>query len=402
MSSLSRMPGYIYIYFLCQSINLTAAVISVTVAATVGSIVAPKESLATLPYGIQFLSILIATYPVSILMEKKGRKLGFILGAISLMISGVIGYIAITENSFVLLIASHALLGVFTACANYYRFAAVDNISGKLKSRVLSLVIAGGLLAGVFGPAISNILREVEGFQLFSLCYGFLTILAVINIILICFLPKDNRIIASSKIGKKTLNAKESDMNIYPVLCFAIISSAIGYGLMNLIMIQSSLQMHNMHLMFKQSAYAIQWHVVAMFAPSFISGFLLNKFGHEKVIGAGFCLFILAFITNMYESSYILVLISLITLGVAWNFTYVGGSAYIAVLLEESANAKRWQGVSDTVVAIMAMAGAMFPSVLMSSIGWQGSNMLSIILITCCMLFLLILSSKTVAKGCRT
>ena len=125
----------VYLYSFCQSINLTAAVISVAVAATVGSLLAPNELWATIPYGMQFLLLLLSTYPAALLMKRFGRKAGFSIGCSVLMLSGATGYYAINNESFLLLVVSHSLLGIFTAFANFYRFAATDNLPNEKKSK---------------------------------------------------------------------------------------------------------------------------------------------------------------------------------------------------------------------------------------------------------------------------
>lgn len=396
---LERLPGYLYLYFFCQSINLTAAVISVSMAATVGNLIAPSESLATLPYGMQFLILLFATYPVSMLMAKQGRKVGFTVGAMLLIAAGGVGYCAVVYQSFALLMISHALLGGFTACANYYRFAAVDKLSGKVKSRAVSLVIAGGLVAAFLGPTLTSVLHDIDGFALFSLSYAALSVLALVNLVLIVWLPKETLGNSKQTQAKALLKVREMLQDIPPKLLFAVLSAAVGFGIMNLLMIQSSIQMHHMQVHFDHSSMAIQWHVVAMFAPSLISGYLINYFGHQKIIACGFLLFIATSVVNVISASYPSIVLSLVLLGLAWNFTYVGGSAYISVILEGNENAKRWQGLGDTGMAILAMLGAMSPALLMSSIGWQGSNILAAVCVLACILYQVYLWLKDKRAG---
>ncbi|MBD5770120.1 MFS transporter [Marinomonas colpomeniae] len=391
MSKISALPKYIYLYFLCQSLNLTVTVISVTVAATVGLMIAPDQSWATLPYGMQFLFMLLATYPASVLMEKKGRKVGFIVGALGLIGSGMVGFSAVMTDSFLLLIIAHSLLGCFMACANYYRFAAVDNLIGKTKTRAVSLVIAGGLVAAVLGPFIASSFRDIGGFPLFALCYLALVMLAGVNLILIVFLPNEvEKKITKQEKEKRDLVDQHWLKNVSPLFLLAVVTAAFSYGIMNLIMVQSSLQMHHLGIHFDHSAMAIQWHVVAMFAPSFLSGYLISRLGHQKVIFIGLAFFLATFIINIVGTSYSSIVLSLIFLGVAWNFTYVSGSAYIAVILEGNKSAKKLQGIGDTGIALFAMLGAMTPALLMSTIGWAGTNFLSIGLILFCLVLLIL------------
>ncbi|MGR6872001.1 MFS transporter [Pseudomonas sp. HK3] len=404
MTSIQPLPKFVYLYFLCQSINLTAAVISVAVAATVGGIIAPDMTYATIPYGTQFLVLLLCTYPAAIIMNNKGRKFGFIIGAVFLALAGVIGYIGINNNDFILLIISHACLGAFTACANYYRFAVTDNLSVTLKSRALSLVVAGGVLAGIIGPIIAIHLNDIDGHALYSLCYGVFVLLALLNLILISVLPKqkiDNKMSAADLNLHHSLNISNDTRN---KTIIGILAAAIGYGLMNLLMIQSSMHMNHMGVSFKDTADAIQIHVVAMFLPSLFSGYLLTRFGHIPIIIVGFLLYIASFAINITDASYQNMYVSLILLGLGWNFTYVGGSALLAVALEHNPNSKKWQGVSDTGIAMMATLGAFSPSLLMGFIGWDNTNYLSLSL---CVLMLVILfgyfvsSRRTESEECK-
>lgn len=374
MRTLIKRPHYIYLYFFCQSINLITAVISVTIAASVGTKISSDPLYATVPYGMQFLLLLMGTYPASLLMSKYGRKFGFYLGAAFLSFAGVTGYFAVIENSFVLLIAAHGLIGLFTACANFYRYAVTDGLDKTFQSPALSLVVAGGVIAGILGPTISSQLRDVPNFAPFSLCYAFLIILSVINCAIIYFLPdfspkyepKQIKTAIKTTLGKRNF--------AYISICVA----AFGYGLMNLLMIQSSLKMDNMHVAFENAALAIQWHVVAMFFPSFFTGFLIARFGHILIAASGFILLAISFLINIYNASYDGIIFSLILLGLGWNFTYVGGSSMLALSLLDNPEKQKWQGIGDTIIAIFATIGAMAPSFLFNKIGWESSNIISI------------------------
>lgn len=375
------LPRYVYAYLLCQSINLTAAVISVAVAATVGNLISPSPLLATLPYGIQFLFVLLFTYPAALAMSKLGRKFIFFLGAISLIISGILGFNSLQYSSFSLLIGSHAFLGIFTACANYYRYAATDDLPSSLKSKALSLVVAGGVIAGVVGPSLTSSVKNIEGFALYSMCYGVLVLLAVINICLLLIIPK-SKVNANKESTKMEVQSNDYDLSKEETnnAIIGIASAAIGYGLMNLLMIQSSLYMENMCISFDKTSKAIQWHVVAMFLPSFFSGYVITKFGHRLVMLFGFLLFVVAFSINQLGTSFEALTWALVFLGVGWNFTYIAGSALLAVSVEKSNSAKKWQGICDTMIAVLAMMGAFLPSVFLGTIGWKNTNIMSIVL----------------------
>lgn len=358
------------IYFFCQSINLTAAILSVSVSAIVGEALSPVSGLGTIPYGAQFLALLLATYPISVFMEKYGRKAGFYLGALCLLFSGVVGFYAVTEKSFGMLVLSHSLIGIFSGCATFYRFAAVDGVAPQFQPRIMSLVIAGGVLAAIVGPHITIYLKDLGAFPMFSLCYGVLSILGMMSIALIFF--------SSVTQEKKTTDhISFVDHRLPPLtgtMKFSIASAALGYGLMNLFMMQSTIHMHHSLIPFDDSSIAIQWHVLAMFAPSFFSGILFEKVGHSLLISLGYFLFLCALIINIAFEGYVSVFSSLIILGVAWNFSYVGGSALLSKNLVGKTGAKKVQGVADTTIALFALLGAALPSVFIATLGWKLTN----------------------------
>lgn len=386
----SKLPKYVYLYFVCQSINLMSAVISVVVAATVGELIAPSLIYSTIPYGTQFLFLLLGTYPAAILMKKTGRNFGFICGALFLALAGVLGYLAVSQESFLLLIMAHGCIGIFTSFANYYRFAVADNISESLKSKALSLVVAGGVIAGILGPIVTITLQDVDGFPNFSLCYAFLIFIALVNIIIIYFLPRDYKNKSSEQLSNEQACLANKKESINPRLYLAILAASVGYGLMNLLMIQSSLQMNHSHISFSASALAIQWHVVAMFSPSFFTGILISRMGHSTIINLGFLLFITSFIINITVTSYIGIALSLIILGIAWNFSYVGGSSLLTESINNSRNKQKWQGVCDTVIALLATCGAMFPSILFNTLGWENTNIFAALIAVIPMLFFVV------------
>lgn len=153
-----------------------------------------------------------------------------------------------------------------------------------------------------------------------------------------------------------------------------IIVAAMGYGLMNLLMIQASLQMAAMHTHFQVIGVAVQWHVFAMFAPSFITGYLIARMGVNRMVLLGLVLLATSAMINFLYLSQASILIALVVLGVGWNFTYVAGGAMLALRLEGNRETIKVQGVNDLVIAVMATAGAFLPGLLLAMVGWSGTN----------------------------
>lgn len=369
----TTLPARTYLYFLAQSVNLTTAVMSVTMAAIVGAALAPAAAWSTVPYGFQFLFVMLATYPVSRLMARIGRKRAFMLGALPLAVSGVCGFLAVEHQQFGALVASHSALGVYIAFANFNRFAATDNLAQHLKPKALSLVVAGGVIAAVVGPALTGWLRDAGGFPLFSLCYAAFTALALVSLVIAICLPGDGQV-APATAPRSPLSP--SGHGITPGIAVAMGVAALGYGIMNLLMIQASLHMKHMHEDFSDVRLAIQWHVVAMFAPSFFTGAIIQRLGIRATICGGLMLLIACTALNMGSSSYAVMTVSLIALGLGWNLTYVGGGALLAQTLQNSPGAMQMQGKNDLAIAVCATVGAFSPSLLLDSVGWGGTNVL--------------------------
>lgn len=367
----SPLPRRTYLYFTAQSINLTTAVMSVTMAAIVGAALAPAATWSTVPYGFQFLCLMLATYPVSRLMSRIGRKRAFMLGSVPLAVSGISGYLAVQYQHFPTLVISHSALGIYIAFANFNRFAATDNLAQNLKPKALSLVVAGGVIAAVVGPALTEWLRDVGGYPLFSLCYAAFVGLAVMSLLTAACLPGDTGTASNDRAAKPAGTTAEP---LSPVVAVAMAVAALGYGIMNLLMIQASMHMKHMHEDFSDVRLAIQWHVIAMFAPSFFTGAIIHKLGIRATICLGLGLLIGCTAMNMWSHSYAMMTLSLIALGLGWNLTYVGGGALLAQTLQNSPAAMQMQGKNDLAIAVFATIGAFSPSLLLGTVGWDGTN----------------------------
>ncbi|WP_321285539.1 MFS transporter [Alcaligenes phenolicus] len=394
----TRLPFRTYLYFLAQSINLTTAVMSVTMAALVGGSLAPEPWLSTVPYGFQFLFVMLFTLPASRLMAAIGRKKSFLLASLPLAASGVVGYWAIELKQFSWLVASHALLGIYIAFANFNRFAATDGLGSMLKPRAISLVVAGGVIAAVTGPLLIRSLKTSSFGPEFAACYAAFTLLALVSCILnLCI--KEVRP-AQPAARQKTNRGQTLGLVLHnKTLAIAICIAAIGYGIMNLLMIQASMHMSHLHVHFSDISTAIQWHVLAMFAPSFFTGILIQKFGLKTIAITGILLLLVSSLVNIVGHSYTMLTLSLLILGLGWNFTYVGGSALLTESLEGKPQFLEVQGLNDLGVSICATLGAFAPAFLFSFAGWSGTNILTAII--CLVLLLLSLLYIPPQKSCK-
>lgn len=398
-----KLPIKTYLLVLMQIINLSMAVLSVSVGALVGTKLAPSAAIGTLPYALQFLLLMLCTYSMSKLMHNKGAGFIFYLGSVALSLAGIVGFMALQMHQFILLCMAHMLLGIYLSAANFTRFVASNDLNADLKAKAISMVILGGVFAAFLGPLLAMQLRHVWFFDLsikeFALCYGVMSLFAIINALLVYIwnrkteqfkhlstsidlttLSKNANVLNNignlPKIASISIQSQLSKTQTLNLLS-AILTASVGYLIMNLLMIQSSLKMVSF-CSFNQSSQAIQWHVLAMFLPSLLTGKFIHKFGYAGnwlLIHLSFLGMALASIWGMVFSGYQHIAVELIILGVAWNFSYVGGSTLLASQSPEAIKHKI-QGINDTLIALFATMGAFLPAPLYTHFGWQNTHLM--------------------------
>ncbi|QIO06981.1 MFS transporter [Acinetobacter shaoyimingii] len=372
------LPNYIYFLLIGQGINLITAVLSVTVAAIVGLSLAPESSYATIPYGLQFFAILISTIIFSNLMKKFGRYFVFIIGIFFLFASGISGFLAITQSQFVLLCLSHFLLGLFISTANFYRFAATDGLASELIPKATSMVISGGVIAAIIAPLLAIKFEKIGQYPHYSFIYLILSALSIILFFVIYLWHKSS---SQNRLQVDTEKPKSVSISYTPetrkIILIGIIGGALGYYLMNLMMIVSSLHLKVNHS-FHYASFAIQLHVLAMFLPSFIVPKLIKHIGSVRIITLGFLLISLSSLLPIIFDRSVFINISLIILGIGWNFAYSGGSTLIGSL--QSEDRIKIQGLSETAVAFFATLGAFLPAPILNHFGWINTNLISMIM----------------------
>jgi hypothetical protein len=274
---------------------------------------------------------------------------------------------------------SHILLGIFITHANYYRFAATDGVRDELKSRAVSLVTSGGVLAGIIAPLLTLEAGQLFASQTFAHSYLLFSVAGLLSFGVLLLVPD----IAGA--GSQPCTSEEAaSQAAIPLsgiartgIVLAIYCAGGGYLVMNLLMVQSTLVLNTGAASHTVIGFAIQLHVICMFLPSFFTGRLMERFGHRQILGVGFILLMLSSLVGMTGTGAREVILSLVVLGVAWNFLYVGGSAFLT-LCHSSDLADRVQGVNDTLVSSLAAVGALSAGWLFHFIGWFNSLALAI------------------------
>ncbi len=355
---------------LAQAMLMTGTSLLISTSALVGRNLAPDPGWATLPLGLQFLAMTLSTIPASLFMGRYGRRAGFLVG-VHLGLAGTLlaGYAILTGN-FLLFCAAAVLLGSFNATGQFYRFAAAEVASESLKARAIGLVLAGGIAAAFLGPNLAAWTRELAGPD-FAASYLILAGLYVVG--LLAILPL--RIPLPPRIVLRAQGRPLREIATGRVFAIAVLAAAVGYGVMNLLMVATPLAMEGHHHRFEDAAFVIQWHVVAMFLPSFFTGDLIRRFGVYRILVIGVLLNLASVGVNFHGHDVMHYWLALVLLGVGWNFLFIGGTTLLTEAHRPEEKAKT-QALNDFIVFGTVTVTALGSGALLATVGWGTINAL--------------------------
>ncbi|NBB81845.1 MAG: MFS transporter [Alphaproteobacteria bacterium] len=355
---------------LCQALSMSGNSVIITVSALVGFSLATDKSLATLPIAIQFTFTMLGAFPAAFLMRRFGRRLGFSVGALLGVAAGGIGAWGIWEANFWLFLAASVPMGLFQSFAQYYRFAAADTASEAFRPKAISLVLAGGVIAAIAGPELAKWSRDLFTPVLFAGSYLAIAGLAVAVIGLLQFIEIPRLTAAQRADHGRPLAVIARQ----PKFIVAVLSAAIGYGVMSLVMTATPLAMVACGFAFNTAASVIQWHALAMFLPSFFTGSLIARFGAERIILVGAVLNGLCLAINLTGVEFFQFWSALVLLGLGWNFMFIGGTTLATETYSTSERAKT-QALNDFLVFTTVALAAFSSGALHSSFGWAAVNL---------------------------
>ena len=352
-----------------QCFGQTAAPILVLLGGIVGAQIAPSIDWATLPIAIQISGIAFATIPASYLMSKVGRKAGFLAGTALAIFASLFAAFAIYQQSFTLFCIASFLIGNYIAFLQQFRFAVADSVPNEQIPKCLSFLMLAGIVAALLGPEVARRFSVIEGLPDYVGSFlGMAAMLTVSFLILLAFykkttFEKQDQFSAARPLGK---------IFRQPALILAIASAAVGYSVMSLIMTATPLSMHEMDLhSLEETTRVIQSHILAMYVPSFFSGFLISWLGVKRIIQAGFALMIVCIFIGWGQPDFISYWGTLVFLGVGWNFLFLGGTTLLTQSYRASERFKV-QAVNDFLVFGLQALGSLSAGILLASIGWSG------------------------------
>ena len=351
---------------------------------TAASMVADK-AFATVPVSLMIIGTALATGPAAWLIHSWGRRNGLTLGAAIAIPAALVAAFAAWMGWFVLFCVALAALGAPAAFANQYRFAAADSVPEGLKSRAISWVLFGGVVSGFLGPQLSAHTKDWFPGHEFTATYLVMAGLAIvaIGVLWLTRLAPTVQHAEGRKAGR-SLPVLLRDRSIW----VPMLAAAASYSLMVLVMVAAPLAMVYVcgHTS-EDAAFAIQWHIVSMFAPSFITGAVITRLGAPMTAAIGLLAILAAAAVNLNGISTLHFNISLILLGVGWNFGFIASTAMLSIAYRPE-EAARVQGLNEQVVfGVMAVA-SIASGVLLQVVGWQTINLLAIVVATAAILAL--------------
>jgi predicted MFS family arabinose efflux permease len=373
--SANHAPKNVTLLSLCQALGQTQMVLIFSVSSIIGATIAPNPGYATVPITFQFVFMTLSTIPAALLMKRIGRAWGFIVFLAIGSTGAALMIYALMEQSFLLFCAGSALFGSSAGANQQFRFAAVDAASEQFKSKAVSLVLAGGVFAGFAGPTLSSL-----GYDLITpVVYGgvFAIILAMQGLMVVLLLFTD---IPPPTEQERTGHVRPlREIASQPTFVVALLSAMIGYGVMNFVMLSTPIFMH-LHPTHPFSQLdinnVIMWHVLGMFAPGFVTGWLIKRYGDVNIILAGAVISVVCLGVNFSGDSITHLRVGMALVGVGWNFMFTAGTTLLLSTYTPAEKAKV-QGINDLFVFGTVATCSLAAGFVYQTLGFFAVNMAS-------------------------
>ena len=378
------MNKNLWLLILSQIFAFTAAPVTVFLSGIIGSQFSPIKSLATLPMALSIVGVAIFAIFAAKIMSIIGRKAGFIIASVGSSLAALMAAYSIIIESFILFNLGCFLLGAGVAFSHQYRFAAVETVEKSMAPKAISIILLAGIGSAFIGPNLANISKEIISEHLYAGSYVALAILTLSSTIFLLFYEDNHR--PNDFIKENTRSYFE--LIKQPRFLQALIASSFAYAVMSFLMTATPISMHVMEkISIAKTGLVIQLHIAAMFLPSLITGNLIKKFGHSKIMYAGVLLFSITIFTSLFDQNFINYLIALIFLGFGWNFLFISGTSLLVLSYKEAEKFKA-QGFNDLIVYTVQALASLSAGIFLNLTSWKTMNLV-------CIIFLIIIIIST-------
>jgi MFS family permease len=344
----------------------------ITVFATgslVGLMLAPNAGFATLPITAFVAGSAFTTIPASLTMQRIGRIPVFLTGTVACVLGAALAVFAIFTKNFAVFCAACMLQGVFQSTSGFYRFAAVEGALPEMKPLAISWVLTGGVVAAIAGTLIASATSDFFAPFTFAGSYVAVVVIGCIAAVVLTFLrlpkPTVEEVHGVSRPWRELLQQ--------PRLIVAMACATLSYGMMNLMMTAAPVAMVGCGFTKGDASWVIQWHVLAMFVPSFFTGHLIKKFGAERIAGIGMLLLITAGVTGLAGITFGNFAVALVLLGLGWNFGFIGGTTMLTSTYNPAERGKV-QGANDFIMSVTVAIASFSSGKILAIAGWNFVN----------------------------
>ena len=367
--SITREKRNVAVLAAGQALFMTSATMLVILSGLAGFALAESKALATLPVSAVMIGNALTMIPASLLMERIGRRPGFILGAIAGTFGAVVAAVGILISDFTWFVVGSFVIGIYAGFAQYYRFAAADVARRDFKATAISLVMAGGVIAALVGPELAKWSDGLFASTRFLGPYLVVAGLGLAAAIVLLFLD----IPRLREEGIREPARPLLQIMRQPMFVVAAIVGMMGYGVTILMMTATPLAMAAYGHGLDHTAFVIQWHTMAMFAPAFFTGSLIRKFGVATIMLIGTALLAGCIVAALMGVDLIQFSLGLAALGLGWNFTFIGASTLLTEAYLPAERAKV-QAANDFLVFGSVATASLLSGVLLDEYDWQAVN----------------------------
>ena len=358
---------------LCQGFFLTNNVAFIAINGLVGLALAPSPWLATLPVSAYVAGGALFAGLVARHQRAWGRRRAFQVGLVVAIASTALCAWSALHRQFWLVVAATMLAGYYNANAGLYRFAATEIVAPEFKERAISWVLAGGILGAVAGPNLARVTRNLLATE-FAGAYAALALVALCSLATVSairFPPLPARTASTPGRPLRQIVAQ-------PVFIVAVVACAFGYGVMNLLMAATPIAMAMCSHPFANTALVLEWHVLGMFVPSFVTGSLVKRFGAPPIMAIGVVLNAVCIAVALSGIDLAHFVVALLTLGVGWNFLFIGGTALVTTAYRPEEKTTAQAAMDTTIFATMTVT-SFSSGALVTTQGWSWINIGSIV-----------------------
>ncbi|WP_342595043.1 MFS transporter [Salinicola lusitanus] len=369
-SAPSRLPLTVWGLALCQALLVSGNILLIAVSPLVGAQLSGNADWSTLPVATQLLGLTAATLPSGWLTARLGRKRTFLIGNTAGLIGIAICLLALKSAAFPLFTLGTFAIGMSIGAGMLYRFAAIDAASQSQRDRALSLVMAGGVIAAFAGPWLARYTQHAFATPFLGCFVGLAGLYALALLLLSRLeLPSPRGAVDGESPRRPGQLLRE------PQLLAAVVIATLSYAIMNLAMTATPLAMTHAGHGFGDVTNVIQWHILAMFAPSFVTGDLTRRFGYRPMIAAGSLALLASLLCALLPTTFWAFAVGLFLLGLGWNFTFLPASAWLTTTYR-TGEAPRVQAINDCAVFSLTTLSALLAGPLNAWLGWQTLNLL--------------------------